>query len=130
MLQPNREPQGELSIKTLAMPADTNPTGHVFGGWVVSQMDLAGLHIARRYATQHVVTVAIDSMTFIKPIEVGDFVCCYTRLIKAGRTSITVGIETWALAPHANRRRLVTEGVFVYVAVDEKQQPIPIRDPG
>jgi len=121
-----REPQGELSIKTLAMPADTNPAGNIFGGWVVSQMDIAGLNIARRYTPHNVLTVAINPIRFFKPIFVGDFVCCYARPIKTGTTSITVGIETWALAPHAQKRRLVTEGVFVYVAVDEEYQPIPV----
>ena len=124
-----REPVGQLSIKTLAMPADTNPTGHIFGGWVVSQMDLAGSYIARKYTPSHIVTVAIESMSFIKPILVGDFVCCYTRLIKTGNTSITVGIETWAMGPHADRRRLVTEGVFVYVAVNDSHQPVQLIHP-
>lgn len=122
----SREPNGELSLKTLAMPADTNPSGNIFGGWVVSQMDIAGLNISRRYTPHNVLTVAIEAMQFYKPIFIGDFVCCYARLIKTGRTSISVGIETWALAPHAQQRRLVTEGVFIYVAVDEQFQPIPV----
>jgi len=68
-------------------------------------------------------------MTFIQPILIGHFVCCYTQLLKTGRTSVTVGIETWAMAPHANRRRLVTEGVFVYVAVDEHHKPVELITP-
>lgn len=124
-----RTPRGELSIKTLAMPADTNPSGNIFGGWVVSQMDIAGLNIARRHTPHNVLTVSIDAMQFFKPIFVGDFVCCYAELIKVGNTSITVSIETWALAPHADERRLVTEGTFVYVAVDENYKPISAIKP-
>ncbi len=121
-----KEPVGELAIRTLGMPMHTNPSGDIFGGWVVSQMDLAGLTIAQRYAPCRVVTVAINSMVFIAPIKVGDFICCYASLLKTGRTSISINIETWAVSSDESRRQ-VTEGVFVYVSVDEQGYPIPLK---
>lgn len=125
-MQASAEPQGSLALRTVAMPADTNPNGHIFGGWVVSQMDLAGMMIVRQCTPHKVVTVAIEAMEFIKPIEVGDFVCCYAEVIKTGRTSMTVKIQTWAVRTQQTERHQVTEGVFVYVAVDDNQQPVPI----
>lgn len=121
------EPQGELAIRTLAMPSSTNPDGHIFGGWVVSQMDLAGLSIASRYAPVRCVTVAIDSMTFLAPVHVGDFVCCYGRIDKLGRSSIHVIVETWAIGVQEAARRKVTEGRFVFVSIDETGRPVPIK---
>lgn len=124
-----KTPEGSLAIRTLAMPSQTNPNGDIFGGWVVSQMDLAGLAIAGKYARYHVVTIAINSMVFIAPIKVGDFVCCYAKLITLGNTSITVKIQTWAVDAREleENRRQVTEGVFTYVAIDEKGRPEPIK---
>ncbi len=120
---PNKEPQGELAIRTIAMPENTNINGDIFGGWVVSQMDLAGTNLARKHTKHPVVTVAIDAMTFLSPVHVGDFICCYTELIKTGRTSMTMKIETWAVGPVEESRHQVTEGVFTYVAIDEKGRP-------
>lgn len=120
------EPKGELTIRTLAMPANTNPDGHIFGGWVVSQMDLAGLSIASSYTNARCVTVAIDSMTFIAPVHVGDFICCYAEIVKFGRTSMHIHIETWAIGSQDKSRRKVTEGVFVFVAIDDRGKPIPL----
>lgn len=125
-VQKSEEPQGKLAIRTIAMPADTNPTGKIFGGWVVSQMDLSGLVITRRYAPSNVVTVSIDKMEFIAPINVGDSVCCYVEIIKHGRTSITLKIQTWAITSIQEGRHQVTEGVFTYVSVDEQGRPIPL----
>ena len=125
-MQASAEPRGRLAIRTVAMPADTNPSGHIFGGWVVSQMDLAGMMIARECTRHNVVTVAIEAMEFIKPIEVGDFVCCYADITKTGRTSLTVNIQTWAVSTSETQRHQVTEGVFVYVAVNDQQQPVPL----
>ena len=122
------KPKGELAIRTVAMPADTNPGGKIFGGWVLSQMDLAGASAGKKYSNTLLVTVAIEAMEFISPIQVGDFVCCYTDIIKTGKTSVTVNIETWAVAPDEQRRRKVTEGVFVYVAVDKSYKPIPLKN--
>jgi acyl-CoA thioesterase YciA len=121
-----RKPIGELAIRTLAMPADTNPSGDIFGGWVVSQMDLAGISIAVKYTTHRVVTVAIESMSFISPIHVGDFVCCYGEVLKFGRTSMAVRIETWVQIMGAEEMRQVTEGIFTYVAIDKEGRPTPI----
>lgn len=125
-----KQPQGELAIRTLAMPSNTNPDGHIFGGWVVSQMDLAGLSIASRYAPVRCVTVAIDSMTFLAPVHVGDFVCCYARVDKLGRTSVTVTVETWAIGTQEVERRKVTQGQFIFVSIDESGRPIPIKGEG
>jgi acyl-CoA thioesterase YciA len=117
-------PKGELAIRTLAMPENTNPDGHIFGGWVVSQMDLAGLYVARSHTRGRCVTVAINSMTFIAPVHVGDFVCCYSTIEKLGHTSMHIRIETWAFSSRVDsQRRKVTEGVFVFVAVDENNKP-------
>lgn len=120
------EPDGELTIRTLAMPANTNPDGHIFGGWVVSQMDLAGLSIAGRYTQSRCVTVAINSMSFIAPVHVGDFICCYAKMVKLGRTSMHINIETWAIGSENKTRRKVTEGIFVFVGIDDRGKPIPL----
>ena len=118
--------KGQLAIRALAMPAHTNPSGDIFGGWVVSQMDLAGLSIAQSYCDAKIVTVAIDTMKFISPVKVGDFICCYADVVRKGRTSITINIETWAVGPKNSNRRQVTEGEFVYVAVSPEGKPTPL----
>ena len=123
-----KDPRGQLAIRTVAMPADTNPSGNIFGGWVVSQMDLAGATVCRKLTSNTVVTVAIEAMEFIKPIRVGDFVCCYAEVVKTGTTSMTVNIETWAVPAGSDQRHQVTEGVFVYVSVDNAFKPKPIHD--
>src|SRR5919107_2946219 len=89
------EPQGALTIRTLAMPADTNPAGDIFGGWVMSQMDIAGAICAVERVKGRVVTVAVEAMTFISPVKVGDILCVYTAIESVGRTSITVAVEAW-----------------------------------
>lgn len=119
--------RGELAIRALAMPAHTNPSGDIFGGWVVSQMDLAGLSVAKKYCHTKVVTVAIDSMKFIAPVAVGDFICCYADVVKVGRTSITIHIQTWAIGDRDEERRQVTEGEFVYVVLGEDGKPTPLK---
>ncbi len=123
-----REPKGELAICTLAMPSDTNPNGDIFGGWVVSTMDLAGLVIIKRYIQHRITTVAINSMEFFSPVHVGDTVSCYGEIIKMGRTSIHLRMETWAqgYARGAKRNEIVTEGTFVYVAIDDDGKPTPL----
>jgi acyl-CoA thioesterase YciA len=124
MSDTERQPQGELAIRVLAMPADTNPAGDIFGGWVLSQMDIAGGTVSNREANGRCVTIAIDSMTFHKPVLVGDTLCCYVRVIKKGNTSITVHIESWAKRQYEEETRvLVTEGIFTYVAVTSKRVP-------
>ncbi len=119
-------PRGELAIRVAAMPSDTNANGDIFGGWVVSQMDLAAMYFAKKHTQHRVVTVAINAMSFIAPVHMGDFLCCYGEVIKTGRTSVTIFIETWALGPNDRKRRKVTEGTFVYVAIDENGHSIPL----
>ena len=105
------------------MPADTNPAGDIFGGWLMSQMDMAGEITARQHTRTRVVTVAVNAMTFHKPVHVGDVVSCYTVIERIGRTSITVRIEAVAMRQDTGRNVPVTEGVFVYVALDQDGHP-------
>ena len=117
------------SLRTIAMPADTNPNGDIFGGWILSQMDLAGGTHAFYVAQGRVATVAVTGMKFYKPVNVGDEVSCYCATHAVGRTSVTVNVETWV-----RRRRLaveeqVTEGLFTFVAMDTNGQPRPILEP-
>ena len=121
------EPKGELAIRTLAMPADANPHGDIFGGWLISQMDIAGGVTANARAHGRVATVAVTGFTFHKPVLVGDVVCCYADIQKIGKTSITIGIEAWALRRDETRDRIkVTEGVFTFVAIDKDGKPRPV----
>jgi acyl-CoA thioesterase YciA len=121
------EPLGALTIRTLAMPADTNPAGDIFGGWVISQMDIAGGIAAYERARGRVVTVAVEGMTFIAPVKVGDILCVYTTVQRVGTTSINVAVEAWARRNRIDDRVKVTEGHFVYVALGEdgKKRPVP-----
>ena len=116
-------PKGELTIQTLAMPASTNANGDIFGGWIVSHMDLAAGVLAKKLALGRVATVAINSMTFLKPVHVGDLISCHVALIKKGTTSMTIGVEVWALPATQSERYQVTDGVFVFVAIDEEGKP-------
>ena len=121
------EPNGTLTIRTLAMPADTNPSGDIFGGWVMSQMDLAGAIAAVEVARGRVATVAVEAMTFIAPVKVGDILCVYTRIERIGTTSVSVALEAWARRNRIADRVKVTDGRFIYVALDDdgKKRPIP-----
>jgi acyl-CoA thioesterase YciA len=121
------EPNGTLTIRTLAMPADTNPAGDIFGGWVMSQMDIAGAIAAVERAKGRVVTVAVEAMTFIAPVKVGDILCVYTTIERVGTTSITVAVEAWARRRELADRVKVTDGRFVYVALGEdgKKRALP-----
>src|SRR5450432_3150075 len=120
------EPHGELVIRTIAMPADTNPNGDIFGGWLMSQMDLGAAIYARNLSRSRVTTVAVDGMAFLNPVKVGDIVACHAELLKTGRTSMKIRVEAWV--QHASDGRLlrVTEGVFTYVALDEQGVPHPV----
>lgn len=120
------EPLGTLTIRTLAMPADTNPAGDIFGGWVMSQMDIAGAIAAIERVRGRVVTVAVEAMTFIAPVKVGDILCVYTSLERVGTTSITVAIEAWVRRNRLSDRVKVTQARFVYVALDDSGQKRPI----
>ncbi len=126
MIQTTDEPSGALTIRTLAMPADTNPAGDIFGGWVMSQMDIAGAIAAVERAQGRVVTVAVEGMTFIAPVKVGDVLCVYTTIERVGNTSITVGIEAWARRNRLDARVKVTDGRFVYVSLNEDGSKRPI----
>jgi acyl-CoA thioesterase YciA len=117
------EPQGELSIRTLAMPADTNQNGDIFGGWLLSQMDLAGSIYAYKTTQSRNVTVAIEAMTFRKPVYVGDVVSVYATTVRIGRTSITVHLEAWVQRRNEARLILVTDGNYTYVSVDDDGKP-------
>ncbi|HEO1486944.1 TPA: acyl-CoA thioesterase [Legionella pneumophila] len=116
-------PKGELTIQTLAMPLNTNANGDIFGGWIVSQMDLAAGVLAKRISHGRVATVAINSMTFLKPVHVGDVVSCHVELVKVGNTSMTIRVEVWAYSSIKMEKYQVTEGIFVFVAIDENGKP-------
>lgn len=111
-------PKGDLMLRTLAMPADVNVNGDIFGGWVLAQMDIASGIIAGQRAQGRVATIAVDAMKFIRPVKVGDVLCIYARLVKVGRTSMAIGLEAWALRDRIGKREKVTEAVFTYVAID------------
>ncbi len=121
------KPKGVLAIQILAMPADTNAHGDIFGGWLVSHMDMAAGIEARRRARSRAVTVAIESLVFIKPVYIGDTVCCYADLVKVGRTSMQFKIEVWTLALLASEPKKVAEGLFTFVAIDEHGRPHPVE---
>lgn len=122
----NDSPQGEISLRVLAMPADANPGGHIFGGWVMGRMDIAGAIHAANYTSGRMVTIAVDAMKFHKPVHVGDEVTCYTRVDRTGRTSISMQVETWVRRRHNASPVKVTEGRFTYVAVDDGGVPIAL----
>ncbi len=120
------EPRGELATRTLAMPADANPSGDIFGGWVLAQMDIAGGISAGQRARGRVATVAVDAMTFHLPVNVGDVLCVYSDIERIGRTSMTFHLEAWALRRRLGERVKVTEGSFTFVAIDEDGRPRPV----
>jgi len=114
------KPRGELALKALAMPADTNPAGDIFGGWLMSQMDIAGGITAYARAHGRVATVAVDGFTFHKPVLVGDVMSCYVDILKTGSSSITARVEAWVLRRETTREEMkVTEGTFTFVALNE-----------
>lgn len=122
-MEGSNSPKGNLILRTLAMPADTNPHGDIFGGWIMSQMDIAGGILAREKTCSRIVTVAVESITFIKPVNVGDVVCCYGEVVKIGTTSITIDLEVWVKPTldrpgTENMKSQVTKAAFTYVSVD------------
>jgi acyl-CoA thioesterase YciA len=121
------EVTGELSLRTLAMPADTNPNGDIFGGWLMSQMDIAGSIYAMKQCGARVVTVAVDSMVFHSPVNVGDIVCCYADTTREGNTSITIKIEVHVVKRFQKERTKVTEAVFTYVRINDDGRPVPLK---
>jgi acyl-CoA thioesterase YciA len=128
MMNEKDAPTGELTVRTMAMPRDTNPIGDIFGGYLLSQMDIAGGIFSQKIAKGRTVTIAVDSMTFYKPLNVGDVLCCYCDTIKIGRTSIAVKVEAWTIRKFQADREKITEGVFTYVAIDDNSRPRPIKE--
>jgi acyl-CoA thioesterase YciA len=124
------EPCGDLSIRTLAMPADTNQNGDIFGGWLLSQMDIGGGIFASKVAKSRTVTVAVEAMNFRKPVFVGDVVSVHANLVRIGKTSITVHIEAWVKRRKEMQSILVTDGNFTYVSIDEQGHPQAIQRDG
>ncbi|WP_426125611.1 acyl-CoA thioesterase [Pararhizobium sp. PWRC1-1] len=120
------KPNGDLTLRTLAMPADANAAGDIFGGWVMAQMDLScGIRAAER-ARGRVVTAAVKEMAFEMPVKIGDTLCIYTDVVKVGRTSMTLKVEVWAQRYLSDRMDKVTDALFVMVALDENGHPKPV----
>ena len=120
-------PTGEVVIRTIAMPADANANGDMFGGWLMSQMDLGGAILARGMAHGRVTTAAVDGMSFLRPVYVGDIVTCYAKLLHIGRTSMKIAVEAWVQRYADTTMLQVTEGTFTYVAIDERGKPQPVK---
>lgn len=134
MIEQSATPTGNLTLQTITMPADTNPFGDIFGGWVMAQMDIAGAIHANEVAQGRVTTVAVGSMVFIRPVPVGAVISCYTSTLRIGNTSIRVKVEVWIKDFLTHHIIQVTQGEYVYVAIDEhgrkrpvlKHSPIPV----
>lgn len=120
-------PRGKLASRALAMPADTNPQGDMFGGWIMSLMDAAGYMSATEQAGTRVVTVAVSTIKFLAPVHAGDVICCYTDLVRIGNTSITFHVEAWVLRQAQGNRIKVADAEFTFVAVDTDGRPHSLR---
>ena len=124
------QPQGELLLRTVAMPSDTNPNQDIFGGWIMSQMDLGGGIWAAEISQGRIATVCAQEMNFIRPVKVGNVVCCYGRCVRVGNTSLQLKLEVWVktlMNDHVTEtRELVTEAMFTYVAIDAQGNPRPV----
>ena len=123
----NPIPHGDLALQTVAMPKNTNPSGDIFGGWLMSQMDIAGMVTASEVAGGRVATVAIDGMAFLTPVHVGAVVSCYCDVLEIGRSSIRIVVEEWIKSKHDGEPIKVTEGEFVFVAIDENGRTRAIK---
>ena len=126
-----RQPRGLLALRAVAMPKDTNPSGDIFGGWILSQMDIAGGMLAREVARGRTVTVTVDKMVFKVPLHVGDTIAIYAELLQVGNSSMDIRLEVWAKpfpGVYVAQRHLVTEGIFRYVAVDDQGRPRKVPD--
>jgi acyl-CoA thioesterase YciA len=130
--QPEAQPRGDLTVRTIAMPADTNANGDIFGGWVMSRMDQAGGIAGVERTGGRVVTVAVEAMNFLRPVKVGDVLCVYTEVASIGRTSMRIHIEAWARRFMTKVREKVTDATFTFVAIDDDGKPrvIPRPDDG
>jgi acyl-CoA thioesterase YciA len=120
-------PQGEVVIRTIGMPADTNANGDIFGGWLMSQMDLGGAVLARGISQSRVVTVSVEAMSFVSKVAVGDTVTCYARLLTVGRTSMRIQVDVWVHRFVDGHQVRVTEGIFTFVAIDAEGKPTPVK---
>lgn len=120
------DPQ-DLAILTTAMPADTNPSGDIFGGWLMSMMDLAAGNVAARISRGRVATIAVDGMVFLTPVQVGDEVSVYAQIISIGRTSMKLKVDAYRRKRESLEKTRVTEGVFTFVAIDDAGKPRPVN---
>ena len=123
-------PEGNLTLRTIAMPSDVNVNGDIFGGWVLSQMDIAAGILSRERSRGRSATIAVDAMKFIRPVSVGDVLCVYTQLKRVGRTSMAIDVEAWVNRGVIGAREKVTEAIFTFVAIDENGRPRPVPDLG
>ncbi|GLT10880.1 acyl-CoA thioesterase [Sulfitobacter porphyrae] len=119
-------PQGNPTIRTVAMPADTNPAGDIFGGWLMSQMDLAAGNVAALTSGGRSATIAVDAMIFHRPVKVGDEVSLYASLIKVGRTSMVIHVDAWRRPRQSDKSEMVTEANFTFVALDDEGRAVPV----
>ena len=120
-------PKGAASIRTVAMPADTNPSGDIFGGWLMSQMDLAAGTMAARTAKGRSATIAVDAMKFLRPVKVGDEVSLFAKVVSVGRTSMKIHVEAWRRQRDGEETEKVTEANFTFVALDANGRPRPVQ---
>ncbi|WP_417602855.1 acyl-CoA thioesterase [Primorskyibacter flagellatus] len=119
----NKPHHSDVTLRTLAMPADTNVSGDIFGGWVLSQMDIAAGIVAGERAEGRVATVAVDAMKFLRPVKVGDVLCVYCEIKRVGRTSMAIDVEAWVRRGLATGREKVTEAIFTFVTIDDEGKP-------
>ena len=129
MVEEDRKPEGHVISRTVAMPANTNPNGDIFGGWIMSEMDIAAGMLAKQIACTRVTTVSVNAINFLRPVQVGDTVTCYGRLEKVGRTSMALQIEVWAAGAmdKIETEKCVTEATFTFVAIDDNGRPVPVK---
>ncbi|MTH35300.1 acyl-CoA thioesterase [Paracoccus limosus] len=123
------QPPGSPTIRTIAMPADTNPAGDIFGGWLMSQMDLAAGSVAALTARGRSATIAVEGMKFHRPVKVGDEVSLYARIVRIGRSSMQIHVEAWRRQRESDDSQRVTEATFTFVALDEYGAARPVEQP-
>tara|TARA_R110000787_G_scaffold58251_8_gene132907 strand:+ start:166 stop:558 length:393 start_codon:yes stop_codon:yes gene_type:complete len=126
MTSQDTPPEIDPAIRIIAMPTDTNPSGDIFGGWLMSMMDMAGGSIAYQRAGGRVATIAVDKIEFHRPVAVGDVVSCFGEVVRVGNTSLTVQVSAWVQARHGGPEIKVTEGLFTFVALDDTRNPRPV----
>jgi acyl-CoA thioesterase YciA len=122
-------PVGTPLIRTVAMPADSNPNGDIFGGWIMSQMDMAAGNLAARVSHGRCVTVYADAMSFLRPVKIGDEISVYCELVSTGRTSMKIAVEAWRRARITEEEYRVTRATFTFVAIDAEGRPRPLKAP-